>query len=93
MEKAVQQFVQRPPGVGKAVQQFVQRPPGVGKVVQQFVQRPPCYMYSGSMKYPPTHAWGRRCTGCTNCSCTAWLVLTVASVRISLGHDKASSSF
>ena len=62
MEKAVQQFVQRPPGVGKAVQQFVQRPPGVGKVVQQFVQRPPCYMYSGSMKYPPTHAWGRRCT-------------------------------
>jgi len=39
--KAVQQFVQRPPGVGKAVQHFVQRPPGVEKAVQQFVQRPP----------------------------------------------------
>ena len=37
----VQQFVQRPPGVGKAVQHFVQRPPGVGKAVQQFVQRAP----------------------------------------------------
>ena len=39
--KAVQQFVQRAPGVGKTLQQFVQRAPDMEKAVQQFVQRAP----------------------------------------------------